>query len=44
MIVWRIKESKGNRQVIVVTQSPDIVVEAGAEAVVAMGFRGGHTA
>lgn len=44
MIVRRIKESKGNRQVIVVTQSPDTVMEGDAEAVVAMGFRGGHTA
>ena len=42
LIVRQIRESKRNRQVIVVTHNPNIVVNGHAEAVIAMDFRKGQ--
>lgn len=42
LIVRRIGERQRSRQVIAVAHNPDIVVSGGAEAAIALDFRGGQ--
>lgn len=43
LVVRQLRENKPRRQVIVVTHNPNIVVNADAELVLALDFRGGQT-